>query len=216
MHDPCSSQRHKASLVPTLMPMLTHSASRMLRTREVSPSPMSLASQHLQAKLYMTPLVGTMMLSSSISQQLSGVAPSCPTWEGQRENSSWGKGIALHGGGSPGNEGLRACLHHHNKPFFRGVEATLKQCHCHGQGTQNWAELYENMPSLLSLCSCAVNPSMLICRGQQTQFSTFTGPSTSATALGSDYSKLYSQEERCSANTHMHYYKHFPHKSTYK
>ena len=81
-------------LEPTLRPMLTQSASRMLRIREVSPSPLSLASQHLQTKLYMTPFVGTMTVSSSSSQQLSGVAPSWPTWESPWENTCWLKGIS--------------------------------------------------------------------------------------------------------------------------
>lgn len=216
------------------MPTLTHSASRMLRIREVSPSPLSLASQHLQTKLYMTPLVGTTMVSSSISQQLSGVAPSCPTCEGQRENISWGKGFLVEGCDSPGNEGLRVCLHRHNKAFFTAMEGTLKQCYCHGQGNSghqllcmregqsqkktkvDWTDLHGNMSTLLSLCSCAVDVYIHVFTWQQTHFSTFTSFSTSVTTLGSDYSKLYSQEERCSANTHVYYYKHFPHKSTYK
>lgn len=55
------------------------SASSTLNTLEVKPSPRSLASQHLQAKIYLTPLVGTATDSSSTSQQLSGVAPSWPS-----------------------------------------------------------------------------------------------------------------------------------------
>lgn len=55
------------------------SASSTLNNLAVSPSPRSLASQHLQAKIYLTPLVGTATDSSSTSQQLSGVAPSWPS-----------------------------------------------------------------------------------------------------------------------------------------
>lgn len=97
VHDYTSSApwwRYRMSWGLTLMPTLTQSASRMLRIREVRPSPLSLASQHLQTKLYMTPLVGTMMVSSSNSQQLSGVAPSCPTYESHRENTCWLLGIS--------------------------------------------------------------------------------------------------------------------------
>lgn len=62
------------------------------------------------------------MVSSSIIQQLSGVAPSCPTCEGQRENTSWGKGVSLGEDDSPGKERLRGCVLHHNKPFLTGME----------------------------------------------------------------------------------------------
>lgn len=76
----------------------------------------------------------------------------------------------------------------------------------------DWAVVHEMCP-----VSCHSALYMLICSWQQTHLSTLTSLSTSVTTLESDYSKLYSQEGRCSsANTHMYYYKHFPHKSTYK
>lgn len=68
------------------------SASSTLNTLEVKPSPRSLASQHLQAKIYLTPLVGTATDSSSTSQQLSGVAPSWPSFreaEKQSLRATW-------------------------------------------------------------------------------------------------------------------------------
>lgn len=63
------------------------SASNTLNTLAVKPSPRSLASQHLQAKIYLTPLVGTATASSSTSQQLSGVAPSWPSCREGKEQS---------------------------------------------------------------------------------------------------------------------------------
>ncbi len=63
------------------------SASSTLKNLEVKPSPRSLASQHLQAKIYLTPLVGTATDSSSTSQQLSGVAPSWPSCREEEEQS---------------------------------------------------------------------------------------------------------------------------------
>jgi len=67
------------------------SASNTLNTLAVSPSPRSLASQQLQAKTYLTPLVGTATDSSSTSQQLSGVAPSWPSCrEGEKYWNSKG------------------------------------------------------------------------------------------------------------------------------
>lgn len=54
-------------------------ASSTLKTLAVSPSPRSLASQHLHWKIYLIPLVGTATDSSSTNQQLSGVAPLCPS-----------------------------------------------------------------------------------------------------------------------------------------
>lgn len=60
----------------TFTPMFTTMASRRSKTREVTPSPRSLASQQLQRNVYLVPCVGTAKHSSSTSQQLSGEAPS--------------------------------------------------------------------------------------------------------------------------------------------
>lgn len=118
------------SLEPTLRPTLTQSASRMLRIREVSPSPLSLASQHLQTKLYMTPLVGTTMVSSSTSQQLSGVAPSCPTCENQQETTCLLKGISSETPIGCFNQWWRAksvdYIHRHTNHFCGGTEGAVK------------------------------------------------------------------------------------------
>lgn len=63
----------------TFFPMFTTMASRRSKTREVTPSPRSLASQQLQRNVYLVPWVGTAKHSSSTSQQLSGEAPSWPS-----------------------------------------------------------------------------------------------------------------------------------------
>lgn len=63
----------------TFTPMFTTMASRRSKTREVMPSPRSLASQQLQRNMYLVPWVGTAKHSSSTSQQLSGEAPSWPS-----------------------------------------------------------------------------------------------------------------------------------------
>lgn len=63
----------------TFTPMFTTMASRRSKTREVTPSPRSLASQQLQRNMYLVPWVGTAKHSSSTSQQLSGEAPSWPS-----------------------------------------------------------------------------------------------------------------------------------------
>ena len=63
----------------TFTPMFTTMASRRSKTREVTPSPRSLASQRLQRSMYLVPWVGTAKHSSSTSQQLSGEAPSWPS-----------------------------------------------------------------------------------------------------------------------------------------
>lgn len=65
----------------TFTPMFTTMASRRSKTREVTPSPRSLASQQLQRNMYLVPWVGTARHSSSTSQQLSGEAPSWPSCE---------------------------------------------------------------------------------------------------------------------------------------
>lgn len=65
----------------TFTPMFTTMASRRSKTREVTPSPRSLASQQLQRNVYLVPWVGTAKHSSSTSQQLSGEAPSWPSCE---------------------------------------------------------------------------------------------------------------------------------------
>lgn len=70
----------------TLWEIEMASASSTLNTLAVNPSPRSLASQHLQANIYLTPLVGTATHSSSTSQQLSGVAPSWPSCRKERNN----------------------------------------------------------------------------------------------------------------------------------
>lgn len=134
------------SLEPTLRPTLTQSASRMLRIREVSPSPLSLASQHLQTKLYMTPLVGTTMLSSSTSQQLSGVAPSCPTCENQQETTCLLKGISSEerprSGVLTGDEGLRVLTTYTVTQTTSAVEwreLWNRSCRCSQQGRHQHA-----------------------------------------------------------------------------
>lgn len=70
----------------TLWEIEMASESSTLNTLAVNPSPRSLASQHLQANIYLTPLVGTATHSSSTSQQLSGVAPSWPSCRKERNN----------------------------------------------------------------------------------------------------------------------------------
>lgn len=81
LHSP-SCAMHTLSARHTFTPMFTTVASRRSKTREVTPSPRSLASQQLQRKVYLVPWVGTAKQSSSTSQQLSGEAPSWPSWEG--------------------------------------------------------------------------------------------------------------------------------------
>ena len=63
----------------TLRMMLMVLESSTLNSLVVRPSPLSLASQHLHGKMYLIPLVGTATANSSTSQQLSGVAPLCPS-----------------------------------------------------------------------------------------------------------------------------------------
>lgn len=73
----CATHTHRP--LHTFTPMFTTVASRRSKTREVTPSPRSLASQQLQRSVYLVPWVGTARLSSSTSQQLSGEAPSWPS-----------------------------------------------------------------------------------------------------------------------------------------
>lgn len=82
---PCTAlavQCKHSGRIYTFTPMFTTVASRRSKTREVTPSPRSLASQQLQRNVYLVPRVGTAKLSSSTSQQLSGEAPSWPSYEG--------------------------------------------------------------------------------------------------------------------------------------
>lgn len=79
----------------TFCDMAMASASGTLNTLAVKPSPRSLASQHLQAKIYLTPLVGTATASSSTSQQLSGVAPSWPSCREGKNNHFKQNGLYL-------------------------------------------------------------------------------------------------------------------------
>lgn len=80
-HARMHAHTHMHTYTHTFTPMFTTMASRRSKTREVTPSPRSLASQQLQRNMYLVPWVGTAKHSSSTSQQLSGEAPSWPSCE---------------------------------------------------------------------------------------------------------------------------------------
>lgn len=103
-----------AGHIHTFFPIFTTMASRRSKTREVTPSPRSLASQQLQRNVYLVPWVGTAKHSSSTSQQLSGEAPSWPSCEAQNPCENLGRAETK---AFPPQCPLPA-LHSHPQPFL--------------------------------------------------------------------------------------------------